>query len=212
MVRIQNIEGMVKAYFLDRICGLVNRCFFGGLDSEGHAKWVNITPGDEAKTLDELARYDELGEVERYSLIALEGEKAQTEMIARVLGKAMECSVNELQDDLDNTINLMESIGLTWNDDPLILEFRVFGNENYKRRRGKYSFWAEEVTSDYGFVADVDGFDDLNELFSTIRIYLQKLKDAAYISIYEVRLRISKELKELVDENDLKIFDTITTE
>ena len=67
---------MTKAFLFDSLCGMVYRCMFAGLDDYGHALWVNITPGEEAKTLIEIAA-DEDFENARYCLLAMEGELAQ---------------------------------------------------------------------------------------------------------------------------------------
>ena len=83
----------------DSLSGMVYRCEFAGLDENGHAQWLNITPGDEPKTMDEYVEDEELGDT-RFILIGLDGETAHPEIIARVLGKVMKCP----------SMNL----GLTW--------------------------------------------------------------------------------------------------
>ena len=44
---------MTNAFLYDSICGLVYRCMFAGVDGCGRAQWVNITPGEEPKTLED---------------------------------------------------------------------------------------------------------------------------------------------------------------
>ena len=51
---------MKKAFFYDTLCGLVYRCMFAGIDEYGHAQWVNITPGEESKTLDDVVIDEDL--------------------------------------------------------------------------------------------------------------------------------------------------------
>ena len=84
---------MIKAFFYDTLCGMVYRCMFAGLDEYGHAQWVSITPGEESKTLDDVVVDEDLGDT-RFILIGLEGETTPPEIIAKVLGKVMECPVD----------------------------------------------------------------------------------------------------------------------
>ena len=77
---------MTKAFLFDSLCGMVYRCMFAGLDDYGHAQWVNITPGEEPKTLDEYVEDEDL-EGMRFFVLSMEGETAQPQQVAKVLGK-----------------------------------------------------------------------------------------------------------------------------
>ena len=202
---------MTKAFFYDTFCGMVYRCVFAGLDDCGHAQWVSITPGEESKTLDDVATDEDLGNT-RFILIALEDEPAQPEIIAKVLGKVMECPFDELGADLTIAIRHMRRLGIKWDKEPLELEFRVFENKGLSRRKGKYSFWVEDKKDLFSVLADIDEFDDLHDLFSWIRIFLHSLEVTAKIPVKTKDLRISDELRREVRKNELGMFTCIMKE
>ena len=202
---------MTKAFFYDTLCGLVYRCMFAGLDEYGHAQWVSITPGEESKTLKDVVYDDDLGDT-RFVLIGLEDETVRPEIIAKVLGKVMECPVEDLKSALGFAIRRMMSYGLKWDKEPLKLEFRVFENKVYSRRHGKYSFWVEDKKDVFNTLANIDGFDDLHELFESIRSYLLILELGAKISVIDKNLLISDELRHEARKNELGLFDYIKTE
>ena len=202
---------MTKAFFYDTLCGMVYRCMFAGLDDNGHAQWVNITPGEESKTLNDVVADEDLGDT-RFVLIGMEDETVRPEIIAKVLGKVMECPFEKLESDLRISIRRMMSYGLKWDKEPLKLEFRVFENKNYRHRHGKYSFWVEDKKDVFNILADIDGFDDLHELFEWIRSYLLILEVGAMISVIDKDLLISKELRHEAPKNDLGFFNYIKTE
>ena len=202
---------MIKAFFYDTLCGMVYRCMFAGLDEYGHAQWVSITPGEESKTLDDVVVDEDLGDT-RFILIELEGETTPPEIIAKVLGKVMECPIDELGADLAFAIRRMKQIGVKWDKEPLELEFRVFENKGLSRRKGRYSFWVEDKKDICSILTDIDEFDDLHELFLWIRTYLIALELTAEIPIITKDLRISDELRQKVKKNDLAMFSSIMKE
>lgn len=202
---------MTKAFFYDTLCGMVYRCMFAGLDEYGHAQWVSITPGEESKTLDDVVDDEDLGDT-RFIFISQTDETAQPEIIAMVLGKVMECPFNELGADLAFAIRRMKRIGVKWDKEPLELEFRVFENKAFPRRKGKYSFWVLDKKNCDNFITDIDAFDDLHELFEWIRTYLLSLEVTAKIPVITKDLRISDKLKQEVKKNDLGMFTCIMKE
>ncbi|MBO5593991.1 MAG: hypothetical protein J5953_08490 [Prevotella sp.] len=202
---------MTKAFFYDTLCGMVYRCMYAGLDEYGHAQWVSITPGEESKTLDDVVADEDLGNT-RFILIALEDEPAQPGVIAKMLGKVMECPIEELGSDLAFSIRHMKRLGVKWDKDPLELEFRVFENKDFSRRKGKYSFWVEDKKDICSVMTDIDEFDDLHELFEWIRTYLLSLEVTAKIPVITKDLRISDDLRREVRKNDLGIFSRIMKE
>ena len=202
---------MTKAYFFDSLCGSVYRCMFAGLDENGHAQWVNITPGEEARTLDDMVIDEDLGET-RFKLLSLEGELAQPEIIAKVLGRVMECPIDELSKDFVCSIRQMKQLGVMWDKEPLTLEIRVFENSIKSDRQGKYSFWVQDKKGIFTILADIDGFSELDVLFEWIRTYLMSLEKNAEIPIVAKVLRIDNRLRREVSENDLEMFNHIIKE
>lgn len=202
---------MKKAFFYDTLCGMVYRCMFAGIDELGHAQWVSITPGEESKTLNDVVVDEDLGDT-RFILIGLEGETAPPEIIAKMLGKVMECPIDELGTDLAFAIRHMKKMGVKWDKEPMELMFRVFENKDLGQRKGKYSFWLENKKDICSILTDIDGFDDLNELFLWIRTFLLTMEMTAEIPIITKDLKISEELKQKVRKNDLGMFTSIMKE
>jgi hypothetical protein len=206
---------MEKAYFYETYGGLIHRCMFAGLDNEGHAKWVNITPDEISETItcDEVKDGDFFEEDKnRYILIAIEGEAAQPYVIAHVLGKVMECPIDFLDTELYKTVQALEALGVTWLKNPQDVSVWVFENGKSKRRHGKYSFFVEDKNRMLSILADIDGFDDLDELFSWIRTYFKTIEKVAKIPIVTKELRIDEGLKKNVSIEDLAMFDMVKIE
>jgi len=202
---------MKKAFFYDTLCGMVYRCMFAGIDELGHAQWVSITPGEESKTLNDVVVDEDLGDT-RFILIGLEGETAPPEIIAKMLGKVMECPIDELGTDLAFAIRHMKKMGVKWDKEPMELMFRVFENKDLGQRKGKYSFWLENKKDICSILTDIDGFDDLNELFLWIRTFLLTMEMTAEIPIITKDLRISDGLRLRAKKNDLGMFTSIMKE
>ena len=202
---------MTNAFLYDSGCGVVFRCMFAGLDSYGHAQWVNITPTEVAETMDDYMEREGF-EGTKFCLLTMEGEAAQSRMVAKILAKAMECPVDELSADLLYAIRNMRQLGVTWNKDPLELEVRVIENPKEGKRSGKYSFWLEAVQLLNTTIGDVDGFDDLTELFGWIRTYFLVVAMTAEIPIMKKSLRINEKLQKMMKKRDLAMFDEIKNE
>jgi len=202
---------MTKAFLYDSLCGMVYRCMFAGIDELGHAQWVSVTPGEVSKTLDEIIEDEELGDT-RFILIALEGEKAQTEQVAKVLGKVAECPIEGLGADLALAVRQMRRLGVEWDGIPLNMKVRVIPNTATSKRTGKYSVWIEDADNGCSNLADLDGFDDLDDLMGTLRTYFLILELEARIPIHSKSLHIKDALKKEVRKKDLDMFDSIENE
>ena len=202
---------MTNAFLYDSLCGLVYRCMFAGVDGCGRAQWVNITPGEEPKTLEDYVIDEDL-EGTRFFVLAMEGETAQSSQIAKILGKVSECPINGLGIDLTFAVKHMQDMGVKWNKNPLNLTVRAMENGKGSKRVGKYSFWIEDNDSCSDIVADVDGFDSMDELFRTVRTYFLVMETLAGISCLTKDLRINEKLRKEAKRNDLGMFDHIEDE
>ena len=202
---------MTKAFLFDSLCGMVFRCMYAGIDDYGHARWVNITPGEEPKTLNDDVEDEDLGPM-RFFVLSMEGETAQSVQVAKVLGKVMECPVDGLGADLTFAVKHMQEIGVKWDSKPLELVVRAFENGKNSRRSGKYSFWIEDKNQSCLSLADVDGFESLEELFWTVRTYFMVLETLAGISLLSKELRISDKLKKEVKKSDIAMFGHVENE
>lgn len=189
--------------------GKVFRCMFAGVDNFGHAQWVNITPGEEPKTLEEYVK-DENIEGTRFFVLSLEGETAESIDVAKALGRMVEGSINIQPAELNYAVTHMQELGVKWNKKPLELIVRVFENSVNSNRAGKYSFWIENKRNCCDVIADVDGFGSLDDLFRTVSSYLMVLKTSAAIPIQCNDLKISTKLMDSVEKNCLSMFNCIT--
>ena len=202
---------MTKAFLYDSLCGLVYRCMFAGVDGCGRAQWVNITPGEEPKSLEDYVIDEDL-QGTRFFVLAMEGETAQSSQIAKILGKVSECPINGLGLDLTFAVKHMQDMGVKWNKNPLNLTVRAMENGKDSKRVGKYSFWIEDNNSCSDIVADVDGFDSIVDLFRTVRTFFLVLESAAGISCLTKDLRINGKLRKETKKSDLGMFDHIEDE
>ena len=202
---------MTKAFLYDSLCGLVYRCMFAGVDGCGRAQWVNITPGEEPKTLEDYV-IDENLQGTRFFVLAMEGETAQSSQIAKILGKVSECPINGLGMDLTFAVKHMQDMGVKWNKNPLNLTVRAMENSKDSKRVGKYSFWIEDNDSCCDILADVDGFDSIEDLFRAVRTFFLLLESAAGISCLTKDLRINSKLRKEAKKSDLSMFRRIEDE
>ena len=199
---------MTKAFLYDSLCGMVYRCMFAGVDGCGRTQWVNITPGEEPKTLIDYVIDEDLGET-HFHVLSMEGETAPSRLVAKVLGKVAEFPVNPLGAELTLAVKQMRELGVKWDKEPLELTFRVFENGENSRRHGTYSFWIEDNKTCCSILADIDGFEMVDDLFWTIRTYMQVMEIVAGISVINKDLRITEKLKKEVKRSDLSMFDRV---
>lgn len=202
---------MTKAFLYDSFSGMVYRCMYAGLDEYGHAQWVNITPGEEPKTLDEYVEDEELDGM-RFYVLTMEGETAQSRQVAKVLGKVAELPINGVGADLALAVKQMKEMGVKWDCKPLELVVRVFENGMGSKRSGKYSFWIEDKNSCCSVLADIDGFNSLEDLFWSVRTYFLVMESLAGISFLSKDLRICDKLKKEVKKSDLSMFGRVENE
>ena len=199
---------MKKAFFYDTLCGLIYRCMFAGIDEYGHAQWVNITPGEESKTLDDVVIDEDL-EGTRFILISVDDEPVHPEIIVKVLCKVMESSIDEVGEELKSAIRRMKRIGVNWLKEPLELEFGLFENNEFSKRKGKYLFFVDDKKEVLSFLATIDGFNNLNDLLHWIKELLQALEVTAEIPILAKEVRLSEELCDQTNWDDLNMFSKV---
>lgn len=189
--------------------GKLFRCMFAGVDNFGHAQWVNITPGEEPKTLEEYVKDENIDDT-RFFVLSLEGETAESIDVAKALGRMVEGSIDIQPAELNYAVTHMQELGVKWNKKPLELIVRVFENSVNSNRAGKYSFWIENKRNCCDVIADVDGFGSVDDLFRTVSSYLMVLKTSAAIPIQCNDLKISTKLMDSVEKNCLSMFNCIT--
>ena len=199
---------MTHIFLYDSLNGKVFRCMFAGVDNFGHAQWVNITPGEEPKTLEEYVKDENIDDT-RFYVLSLEGETAASIDVAKALGRMVEGSIYIQPAELNYAVMHMQELGVKWDKKPLELIVRVFENSVNSNRAGKYSFWIENKRNCCEVIADVDGFGSLEDLFAAVNSYLVVLKTSAGIPIQCNDLKISTKLMNSVDKNSISMFNRI---
>ena len=202
---------MKRAFFYDTLCGMVYRCMFAGLDECGHAQWVSITPGEESKTLQDVIIEEEL-QGYRFILICMDEEPAQPEIIFKVLGKAIGDFVEEVGLEIATSVRHMKRLGIKWEKSPLELDFCVFKNREGSKRKGRYSFWVKDKKDIWSTLVDIDGFNNLNDVFVFIRKFLLFLELTAEIPVLTKDLAITDDLKKHVKKGELGMFASVLKE
>jgi hypothetical protein len=184
---------------------------FAGLDECGHAQWVSITQGEESKTLQDVVIDEEL-QGYRFILICMDDEPAQPEIIFKVLGKAIGDFIEDVGLEIATSVRQMKRLGIKWEKSPLELDFCVFKNREGSKRKGKYSFWVEDKKDIWSTLVDIDGFNNLNDVFSFIRKFLLFLELTAEIPVLIKDLKITDDLKKHVKKGDLGMFSSVLKE
>ena len=201
----------MKAIMYDSLCGTIYRCMFAGVDDNGHAQWVNITPGERPMTLDDIKEHDELDGAAFY-LLAVEGETVQSLHVARLLGKVTEMPLDSVQEDTALAVRQLRHLGVKWDRTPLDLEVRVFSNNGNSRRHGNYSFWVFSRDAEYACLLDVDSFETVDNALEWAASYLTALEDTADIPISRKVLRIADELRRKATAEQLALYDEFERE
>ena len=169
-----------KAYFYEVVSGQVFRCMFEGIDHEGRAQWVIITPGEESLTLNEYREKYGIPET-FFVMLCMEGEKASSRDLVKVLGCVLR-EAFDLKANLKGTIHQLRNFGVTWDEDPLELKVHIFCNSN-TICRGKYSFSVEEVSEGQEYLFTVDNFDDLDTLNYWVDTLVNILESYAFVKV-----------------------------
>ena len=194
---------MEKAFFYNYECGVVFRCMFAGIDNNGHAQWVIITPGEQSRTLMDYSIEEDF-EGEKYVLLCMEGEKAQPVEVARMLGKLLNCPLDYVGKDLSNAAWDLRSKGVQWEHTPLVLEVKVFEDVE-----GSLGFLVKETSHESHYLANVRGFASIEELFDWVNTYFYTLSFVADIPIMSKTLTIKDNLKKQMSKSLLSQFDHI---
>ena len=169
------------AVFYDNLFAMIKRAFFAGLDSNGRAQWVNITPGEESVTLREYL--DDLGdEGMEFRLLCLEGDAASSREVAKLLGCVLKSPFYDIDVCLKEAINQLIRLGVYWDERPLNLDIRVASNKG-TRRAGKYSLLVYDESDSPDSLMDIDNFNDVDMVYHWLDAYLKALEEQAGIHI-----------------------------
>ena len=145
-------------------------------------------------------------------VICVDDEPAQPEIIFKVLGKAIGNFVDEIGQEIASSVRHMKRLGIKWEKSPLELDFCVFKNREGSKRKGKYSFWVEDKKDIWSTLVDIDGFNNLDDVFSFIRKFLLFLELTAEIPVLIKDLKITDDLKKHVKKGDLGMFSSVLKE
>ena len=184
---------MKEVFLYDVQLGYVYRCLFAGLDSQGHAQWVNITTDDWPETIQDAFGKDKL---KRYRVLSGADSPASSLMVSKILLNELHNSVEDMQIGLGSSIYSMEKIGVYWNFNSLDMCVQIDKYDN-----GEYAFSIDLSDLSDTTYAYLDGFQSIKDLSNCVETFVGILKKSAHISIKNTVLRYNKELKREIEKS-----------
>lgn len=206
---------MTKAFLYDFLCGKVFQCMFAGLDKDGHAQWVNITPGEGAMTMKDIEAenlsVDEEEQIDNcFLFLSLEDETAKSQTIAKVLGRVLQFPFKNMCSELGQAVCRMRQLGVKWDSNPLELTVTVMDNKPDTEKYG-YALLLTETHGPSEVITIVPGFNDLSTLFKYANFFFMALEGMAEIPILKKTLLISDESKATAEKRYLREYNSVYT-
>lgn len=184
---------MKETFLYDERTGFVFRCMFAGLDSKGHAQWVNITPGDKAVTLSEILRDDD---TKHYRVLSPVGEAAESIVIAKVLFRELDRSVGDMRTGMEASINSMKKMGVVCDGKPL--ELMVYVTEDGEDDYSVSLDLCDSLDVEYRYL---DDFKSIRALSECVETFVGTLEDVVGIPIQKKILMYDEKLKNKIKES-----------
>ena len=189
---------MKKVYLLANDDGIVFRCMYAGLDNENHPIWINLTPGYNADDV-----RSEMMKTRLNSLIFLsfEHEVVGSDVVAFVLARTLERS--PMKSEITHfTLREMKLMGMKWNKEPLEISFAVIdsGNEYIIYFTDKESIFLDDI--------DVEGFENINEVYIGLQHFVLALTEDAGIPVRTTLITDNKTVDSL-GKSRLDLFDEV---
>lgn len=197
---------MEKAIFFENDCGALHMCAFAGIDNDGHAQWVMVDQGDEAKTLQEYM--DEFGlETNDMRLLCLENETVESSTMALLLGAVMQGYPIDCEEALSDTVRSLMRRGIDWWQG--MVQLRVIVNLYFDDCLEKNCYRVHILDNEVGEVMDLDGFVTWESLMNTLRCYFDALESECGIGLRRTLGTYSVDLQELLSDEDKLMFNVI---
>ena len=195
---MNNLQNETIAYFYDDECGTLVRALFAGLDTEDKPQWVNITPGYDPQTLNEMSRIDGYG---TWLMLAMEGEKISPRQLTKVLLSVMNNpGMGVIEKELHEVVHQLEQFGVRIaTQDILSLNVEIYRSEKFGSTKGERNHFMVHTTNPDRLLGGVDEFDVLSDIISWLKTLFDALR-AAGVSL-STKLIVSNKLeKQLQDE------------
>ena len=186
---------MKEAFLYDERTGFVFRSIFAGLDSKGHAQWVNITPGEKAVTLKEIL-FD--ADTKHYRVLCPVGETADSIVMAKVLFRELDRSVGDMRAGMEASINSMKKMGIVCDGKPL--ELVVYVTEDGEDDYSVSLDLADSVDVEYRYL---DDFKSIRAISECVETFVGILEDVVKIPIQKKILMYDEKLKNKIEESFL---------
>ena len=197
----------MKAVLFDKY-GELLMCNLAGINENNKAQWVVVTPGSLAVTVKDY--YGDMGfDEEPLTLLCDNDEVAPTSTMLRLLGCILENPLDDMEVQMQAAIEKLKAWDVSWQFGKMDLKVLVIKNKPGKRPKGKYFFLMSCDNKNEDCIACADGFEELSELFSTIRIFLQVVRRDTYISLGGVSLKLDGLTAADISEEDKKLFTKI---
>ena len=197
---------MEKAIFFESNEGRLHRCIFAGLDNNNRPQWVMVDQCDEMMTLQDYMDANSLKD-EDMRVLCLEGETLESTTLAQLLGAVLQGYPFDNARALSEAIKNLKEMGIVWKHEKLQLEVRAFEYYDEVNLRNEYRFYI--YCSGYGPILEMDNFFTMKALMNAVRCYFDALVTGAGIGVRRGLWIYDAKLKDKLDIEDKKMFDTI---
>ena len=151
-------------------------------------QWWVTTPDEILQPLEKYFDNDKIA----FCFLCHAGGKVDALGLAKVLGRVLENPFDDIDKEILQRMRQLKRLGIIegWAGEKLTFEWKVFSNDKYPRRQGKYSLICDEV-SHHLTMFNMDAFDDEAEAESWAKTYFDYLRTLK-IKVNEMK---SKELR-----------------
>lgn len=197
---------MERVIFFESNEGRLHRCIFAGLDNNCRPQWVKVDQGDEMMTLqDYMESYCLKSEDMR--VLCLDGEELDSMTVALLFGAVLQGYPVDNARALEKAIKSLRNMGIGWKQEKLQLEVRVY--EYYEQVNDKNEYRFCVACRGAGYLAEVDSFFTMKELMGALRCYFDALEKGAGIGLRKDLWSPNVNLLEVLEDEDIKMFDKI---
>ena len=136
-------------------------------------QWWVTTPDEILQPLEKYFDNDKIA----FCFLCHAGGKVDALGLAKVLGRVLENPFDDIDMEILQRMRQLKRLGITegWAGEKLSFEWKVFSNDKYPRRQGKYSLICDEV-SHHLTMFNMDAFDDEAEAESWAKTYFDYLR------------------------------------
>ncbi len=192
---------MKKFILYEETNGCLHTCFYGGLDQEGHAKWIILEPGFAPMTLEDY-KSEMWIEERNFLLLCEEGEAAPSSEIVKILGASIKDSHLNPTAKLNLKIKALKKSGIAWNEEPA--ELALFIAEGVK-----YPLSMSICDSNGCAIFQKDECISMREVVKFTKALITTIRTSAHIPISCSRTYICHAIFDKLSTSDKQLYDSI---